>query len=167
MLTGEVLGPIDPAQPAIYSFLIERDGTSAPGSTQRGPTISSDLELTVTDGPSGPVGALSSLDSELQVRSTVPLPPSSVQMIGDTVQVTVPTSLLLSTVPPGTQPAITRDAYVFEAAVPGGKPSDIAGFAPGSRPSRCNRRGSQAVDSLNPGPRPLGHDRARNAEQTW
>lgn len=142
-LTGDVLGPIDPAQPAIYSFLIDRDGSSAPGSTRGRPTISYDLEVRVTDGQGGPVGTVSLLNSQQQATSTVTLPASRVRVKGHTVQVTVPSSLMPSTASRGTNPAITRNFfYAFEAAVPGGLPSDIAGFAPEYASTMVGRVGS-------------------------
>ncbi len=142
LLTGKVLGPIDPTQPAIYSFLINRGGASTPGPIQGRPAISYDSTVTVTDGPGGPVGTVSLLNSQQQATSTVMLPPSSVQVNGDTVQVMVPASLLPSTTPPGTHLAITRNFYAFEAAVPGGLPSDIAGFAPEYASTMVGRVGS-------------------------
>ena len=95
------------------------------------PGLSYDLEVTVTDGPGGSVGAVSRLNSQQQAVSTVALPASSVRVKGHTVQVTVPAGLMSITAPPGTGPAGARTAYTFEAAVPGGQPSDVAGFAPG------------------------------------
>jgi hypothetical protein len=124
-LTGEVLGPIDPAKLSIYSFLIAR------GSTQGRPTSSFDLKVSVTDGPGGPVGVASLLDSQQQATSTVSLPPGSVRVNGNTVQATVPTGLLPSTTSPRRRLAVPSNFYIFEAAVPGGQPTDIAGFAPG------------------------------------
>jgi hypothetical protein len=141
-LTGEVLGPIDPAQPAIYSFLIDRGGASGPGSIHGHSPISYDLEVTVTDGPGGPVGTVSALNSQQQATSTVTLPASSVEVIGPAVQVSIPSSLLPSTVPPGAYTATLRDSYVFETAVPGGRPSDLAGFAPGFLTSQVVHAGS-------------------------
>jgi len=133
-LTGEVLGPINPVQPAVYSFLIDSGGTSAHGSTQRLSTISYDLEISVTDGPGGPAGTASLLNSQEQATSTVTLPVNSVRVTGDIVQVTMPSGLMPSVAPSGTRSVTTQSLYTFEAAVPGGLPSDIAGFAPGSIP---------------------------------
>jgi hypothetical protein len=131
VLTGDVLGPINPVQPAIYSFLINRGGSSASGSIQGRPISSYDLEVRVTDGPGGPIGSVSLLNSQLQTTSTVSLPRSNVQVNGKRIQVTVLPGLLPLAAPPGTQPTTMRNFYVFEASVPGGQPSDLAGFAPG------------------------------------
>jgi len=130
VLTGKVLGPINPSQPAIFAFLINRGGAGTPGPIQGHPMISYDSMVTVTDGPGGPVGTVSLLNSHQQATTTVALPSSSVQVNGSSVQLTVPARLLPSTVPPGTHLASPRYSYVVESAVPGGLPSDIAGFAP-------------------------------------
>ena len=130
VLTGKVLGPIDPSQPAIYSFLVNRGGASAPGPIQGHPKISYDSTVTVTDGPGGPVGTVSLLNSQQQPTFTVTLPPSGVQVNGNTVQVTFPASLLPSSAPRTTHQASARYFYAFESALPGGQQSDIAGFAP-------------------------------------
>jgi hypothetical protein len=125
VLTGEVLGPIDPAQPAIYSFLIGR------GSMPGGPKIAYNLKVSVTDGPGGPVGAVSALNSRQEATSSVALSPSSLRLKGNSVQVTVPSSVFPSTASPAKRQAAPSTYYLFEAAVPGGRTSDIAGFAPG------------------------------------
>ena len=90
--TGNLLLPIRPRRGERL-----RVHSGAPG-------LSYDLEVTVTDGPGGSVGAVSRLDSQQQAVSTVALPASSVRVKGHTVQVTVPAGLMSITAPPGIGP---------------------------------------------------------------
>jgi hypothetical protein len=127
---GKVLLPIVPSQPAVYSFLIDRGGASSPGPIQGRPKIPFDAVVQVTTGAGGPVGTVSLLSMEGQLTSTVMLPASSIQIVGATVNVTVPTELLPSSSPAGTRPDLSSEAYAFAAGLPGSSVSDSAGFAP-------------------------------------
>ena len=128
--TGEVLGPINVSQAGIYSFLVNRGGASSPGPIKGQPGISFDAVVQVTTGPGGTTGTVSLLNSQEQPISTTTLPASSVQIAGETVKVTVPSSLLPSSAPPSTHPRSKRESYAFSTSVPGNSESDVAGFAP-------------------------------------
>ncbi len=128
--TGEVLGQINISQAGIYSFLVNRGGASSPGPIMGRPGISFDAVVQVTTGPGGTTGTVFLLNSQEQPISTTTLPASSVQIAGETVKVTVPSSLLPSSAPPSTRPGTNCDSYTFSTSVPGNSESDVAGFAP-------------------------------------
>lgn len=127
--TGEVLGPIDVSQAGIYSFLVDRGGASSPGPIKGKPGITFDAVVQVTTGPGGTTGTVSLLNSQEQPISTTALPASSMQIAGETVKVTVPSSLLPSTAPPSTRPGTHGESYTFTTSLPGNSESDVAGFA--------------------------------------
>src|SRR5271157_455640 len=128
--TGEVLGPINVSQAAIYSFLVNRSGASSPGPIKGQPGISFDAVVQVTTGPKGTTGTVSLLNSQEEPISTTTLPASFVQIAGETVKVTVPLNLLPSSAPPSTRPGTNCDTYTFSTSLPGNSESDVAGFAP-------------------------------------
>ena len=111
--TGEVLGPINVSEAAIYSFLVNRGGASSPGPIKGQPGISFDAVVQVTTGPQGTSGTVSLLNAQAQPISTTTLPASSVQIAGESVKVTVPLNLLPSSAPSSTRPGIDIESYTF------------------------------------------------------
>ena len=130
VLSGEVLGPIDPAQPAIYSFLIKRGGVSSTGPISSQSTVTYDSVVTVTMGPSPTTSTISLLNSTGQATSTTSLPSSKVRVNGSTINVTLPADVYPTMAPRNTHTTRMRPSFVFETAVPGGLSGDIAGFTP-------------------------------------
>jgi hypothetical protein len=128
--TGKVLLPIDVTQTANYSFLVNRGGVHFPGPIEGRPGIAFNAIVDVTTGSEGITGTVSLLNSQYQEISTTTLPASSVQIAGETVQVTVPSSLLPSSAPPSAHPRSQRESYAFSTSVPGNSESDVAGFVP-------------------------------------
>jgi hypothetical protein len=129
-LTGKVLGAIDPAQPAVYTFLINRGGAAPPGPIKNRSMIFYDSTVQVVTGPNGTAGSVTLMNSQGATLSTVPLPASDVQINGTRVNVSVPASLLPSTSPPHTRLWIARYFYTFAAGVPVNGATDYASFAP-------------------------------------
>jgi hypothetical protein len=127
--TGEVLGPINVSQSGIYSFLVDRGGASSPGPIKGQPGIRFDAVVQVSTGPQGTDGTVSLLNSQELPIYTTTLPASSIQIVGGTLKVTVPSSLLPSTAPPGARPATHGESYTFSTSLPGNSKSDVAGFA--------------------------------------
>jgi hypothetical protein len=128
--TGKVLLPINVTQTANYSFLVNRGGVHFPGPIEGRPGIAFNAIVDVTTGSEGITGTVSLLNSQYQEISTTTLPASSVQIAGETVQVTVPSSLLPSSAPPSAHPRSQRESYAFSTSVPGNSESDVAGFVP-------------------------------------
>ena len=127
--TGMVLGPINVSQEGIYSFLINRGGAGSPGPIKGQPGISFDAVIQVTTNNGAVTCELSLLNSQAELISTTALPASSVRIVGNTVSVTIPSSMLPSTAPPSTHPQTAHDSYTFSTSLPGDSESDVAGFA--------------------------------------
>jgi len=128
--TGKVLLPIDVTQTANYSFLVNRGGAHSPGPIKGRPGIAFNAVVQVATGPEGTTGTVSLLNSQEEPISTTALLASSVEIVGDTVKVTVPLNLLPSSASPSTRPGTNCDSYTFSTSVPGNSQSDVAGFAP-------------------------------------
>ncbi len=130
VFTGEVLGPISKAQPAVYTFGINRGGAEAPGSFPNRPMIYYDSLVTITTGPTGSTGTVQLFRKSGTPEPTVTLPAGDVQVSGDKVQMEVPANMLPSTSPAGTHLPTTRYFYAFWAGTSATSPSGIASFAP-------------------------------------
>jgi hypothetical protein len=133
-LRGTVLGPINLADPLVYSFLINRGGATTPGPIAVRPGITANAVVSVRIGlPIGhptPLGTVSLLNQQGQVTSVVTLPSSDVQVVGTSVSVELPASLLPRTSSATSRLSPTGYSFAFESAVIGGQQSEIAGVAP-------------------------------------
>jgi hypothetical protein len=127
VFTGEVLGPIDPAKSAIYSFLINRKGASSPSQIPGRPTLTYDSVVTVTTGSGKTTGTISLLDSQGQATAATSLSSTEVRVNGNAVNVMVPASSLPTKATRNVRMPRMITSFTFQAAVPGGRPSDIAG----------------------------------------
>ena len=130
LLRGTVLGPINLADPFVYSFLINRGGATTPGPIPHRPGITSNAVVAVQIGRATPLGTVSLLNQQGQVTSVVRLPSSDVQVVGTSVNVELPASLLPRTSSATSQLSPTGYSFAFDSAVIGGHPSDIAGVVP-------------------------------------
>lgn len=129
-LTGRVVGPINPADPIVYSFLINRGGASSPGPIGSRPGITYDAIVSISLGGASPQGAVSLLNQQGQVTSTVTLPARDVHIAGTSVSVKLPVRMLPPTGSARSRLSPTGYSFAFEAAAAGGQPSDIAGVVP-------------------------------------
>jgi hypothetical protein len=130
LLRGTVLGPINLADPFVYSFLINRGGVTPPGPIPHRPGITFNSVVSVQIGRATLLGTVSLLNQQGQVTSVVTLPASDVQVVGTGVNVELLASLLPRTSSTTSQLSPTGYSFAFEAATAGGQPSDIAGVAP-------------------------------------
>jgi hypothetical protein len=129
-LTGRVLGHIDVSEPGAYSFLINRGGGRSPGPLKIRPNIRYDAQVTVTTSSAGVNGSVTLQDAQGRILSKVVLPNGSVQIAGATVKVSVPLSLLPSSMPSGVRLPNQGYSYAFTAGLPGSNPSQIASVVP-------------------------------------
>ncbi len=130
VFTGEVLGPINPQQPADYVFGINRGGAAAPGPFLNRAMIYFDALAIVSTGPDGTTGTIELLNAQGQPKSSVTLPADAVQIHGNQVQVEFSASRLPPTSAPRTRQPESRYFYAFWAGTSPTAPNGIASFAP-------------------------------------
>lgn len=130
VFTGRMLGPIDPASAATYTFGIDRGGAAASGPFPDRPMIYYDALVTVSTGPAGAAGTVELLDGKGRIESSRPIPADVIRIQGKEVEVDIPFGQLPSTSPPGTHRPEARYFYAFWAGTSATDPHGIAGFAP-------------------------------------
>ena len=86
--------------------------------------------ISVKIGVATPLPTLSLLNPQGQVTSTVTLPASDLRIVGTSVNVELPVSMLPPTGSAKSRLSPTGYSFAFQAAVNGGQSSDIAGVAP-------------------------------------
>jgi hypothetical protein len=130
VFTGEVLGPIGAAQPAAYTFAVDRGGAAAPGPFLNRPMIYYDALVQVSTGATGATGTVQLFDQSGAPLPATPLPADAIQVVGNRVQVELPAGALPSTSPPRTHLPYNRYFYAFWAGTSATSPHGVASFAP-------------------------------------
>jgi hypothetical protein len=129
VLTGKVLGTINVAEPAVYTFLINRGSANSIGPIPGRPGISYDAMVSVTTSSAGTSGNVTLLSSSGQLESVVPLRTGAIRIIGGSVIATVPENELPAS-SPSTSHGIASYRYAFIGRVPGASFHNIAGLTP-------------------------------------
>jgi hypothetical protein len=130
VFTGTMVGPINPTEPALYVFGVNRGGAKAPGPFPQRAMIFFDSLVTVTNGPAGPKASVTLLDKDGNPTTKTNLPDQDVEVSGRTVSVTVQPSLLPPTSTPRTRLKLTQYRFALWTRTEAGSPHTIASFVP-------------------------------------
>ncbi|MEO6810511.1 MAG: hypothetical protein ABI353_15455 [Isosphaeraceae bacterium] len=130
VFTGTMAGPIDPAEPALYVFGVNRGGAKAPGPFPQRAMVFFDSVVTVANGPTGPSATVTLLDKDGNPATITNLPNQDVEVSGSTVSVTVKPALLPPTSTPRTRLKLTQYRFTFWTRTESGPPNTIASFVP-------------------------------------
>jgi hypothetical protein len=129
VLTSKVLGTIDVAEPAVYTFLINRGSAGSVGPIPGRPGILYDAMVSIATSSAGASGNVTLLSSGGQPESVVPLRTGAIRITGGSVIATLPENELPASSPSASH-GIASYRYAFIGGIPGGSFHDIAGLVP-------------------------------------